>query len=161
MNNNFRLFSPMILANSYDSIKVAYVTNLIAGNPQLSEKSGLIQSVKNDKEKLTPKVAAKTPPQYPKYPTDKEALAVLREGERRKLSKAYKDDSNRVIMLRISQEENIKRGAERYDYSARMLYGVKGGKSNGYMRKGKREDPDKAAVKWGKYLSAYMRRKKK
>ncbi len=86
-----------------------------------------------------------------RYPQDKEAVAVLAEGARRKKTEAYHGDSNEDIIKRMIEEPQSR-------WKNRILYGKLTGKAKGQVRERTQPlDIDGAASNWGKYLSAYMK----
>ena len=85
-----------------------------------------------------------------RYPKDREAKAVLKEAARRKGCKSYSGDGNAAIIKYMINEPQSK-------WKARILYGKLKGKASGQGREHSIPiDAEKAAKKWGGYLSAYM-----
>lgn len=85
-----------------------------------------------------------------RYPTDTEALALLKEAARRKRTPVHKDDSNETIIRTMVEEPQSK-------WKGRIVYGKKSGKADGgAFESGKSRPFDKEIKNWGKYLSAYI-----
>lgn len=93
---------------------------------------------------MAPAAKATAEKQRRRYPKDAEAMAILREGLRRKGEAKYRNMSDREIMAGLTGDPY---------YYKRMTKGKRVGEH--WEREANPISRDRAAVQWGKYLSEY------
>lgn len=106
------------------------------------------ETINQSKEKATPQPQPKQKKKpRPRYPTDEEALKILKEAKRRYESDAYANCSLAEVIKRMMDQHT--------NFEGRILKGKLKGK-NGGREQVKSKDREKAIATWGKYLSAYI-----